>query len=320
MKNYYYYSAIRKTIVQFVDVFNDIRIERKDRYGVTTGYKKVPIKFGTKEKTWYWLNQKKDEEMLPMISVILSSVEYAPDRQTNNNKNVGKSSNINTGEILRFLNPVPYNFGFTLSIWSLHMIDVDQILEQILPYFSPTIFIKVDIPELSANFDFKVIFSGCSPDVTESMQDDEIRVLKWNLEFTVQGYLFKPVSDAKIIKKIINKFYTDQYSWSKRFMETEYTSGAGFEAESMYIKGEDPFYDIDVWQSSTLYEIGDVVKPTVSNGFSYMVINMLLPGQSGSIEPYWPDTLETPVEDGYLIWELYKDDEYFKMVKMEIFH
>ena len=171
-REYYYYNSIRKTIVQFLDVFKNIQIARHDAEGTVNGYSKVPIKFGIKEKVWYWIHEMKSDEMLPMMSVVLSSVEYASDRQTSKMRNVVKSTSISEGELSKFLNPIPYNFGFTMTIWSLHMVDVDQILEQILPYFTPTIFIRINIPELDATLDLKTIFQGCSPDVTTEMSDE----------------------------------------------------------------------------------------------------------------------------------------------------
>uniref|UniRef100_A0A6M3K7I9 Putative tail sheath stabilizer n=1 Tax=viral metagenome TaxID=1070528 RepID=A0A6M3K7I9_9ZZZZ len=232
MKTFYYYKALRRTIIQLLDVFNDIQISRYDTNGVITDTFKVPLKFAPKMTAWTWLYEKKDDEMLPIMSMQLNSVEFSPDRLGNRLKRIITSRNIDDGTIEKFLNPIPYNFGFQLSIWSLHMVDVDQILEQILPYFAPYIIMRINITELDATFDVKVIFNGCSPDITNEYTDEERRVLMWNLDFMVHGYLFQPSSDSALIKKIITNYYTNEDSFNDRSTESTFTSAASGESVS----------------------------------------------------------------------------------------
>jgi hypothetical protein len=320
---YYYYQSIRKTIIQFLDVFKAVQIARYSSNGTLVGYRKVPIKFGPKEKVWYWLHERKDDEILPMMSVTITSIDHAPERQTNKMRNVIKSETISSGEISKFINPIPYNISFALSIWSLHMVDIDQILEQILPFFTPNIFVKVNIPELDATLDIKVVFLACSPDVSMEMAEEDIRVLKWNIDFIVHTYLFQPLlTSNNMVKKIINKMYTNDTAWSHRFTESAFTSGAGpddFENESMYMKGVPTYFDEPTWEASTEYEIGDVIKPSDSNGYIYEVESVTIPGKSGTIEPTWPETKNTPVIDGNVVWLRYQHEEYKKLTELEYF-
>ena len=235
MRAYYYYKVIRKTIIQFLDIFNNIQIGRyREGAGAADGITleglyTVPLKFGPKQKTWYWIEERKDDEMLPMISVTLQGVEYASDRQGSKVATICKSKNIDSGTLARFLNPIPYNFNFQVTIWSLHMVDVDQILEQILPFFSPYIQIRISIPELSTVLDERVQFNGANPDVTFEMSDEERRVLMWNLDFQVQGYLFAPLQDpdtAGLVEQIIIQYYTDCGMFLDRDSSSEFTSSA----------------------------------------------------------------------------------------------
>jgi hypothetical protein len=41
------------------------------------------IKHSVKEKVYYWLNERKDDEMLPMITAYISAIDYAVDRKVN---------------------------------------------------------------------------------------------------------------------------------------------------------------------------------------------------------------------------------------------
>lgn len=266
MKTYYYYRALRKTIIQFLDLFNDIKIARYQSDGTTISkYVNVPLKFGPKEKIWYWLNERKNDEMLPIMSVIIESIDFDPSRLGNRLYNVTKSTSAEDLTMQRFVNPIPYNVGFTLSLWTLHMADADQILEQILPFFCPDLTMRTSISELDASFDIKVFFRSCSPDINVEMPDEDRRIVKWNLSFEVRTYLFKPIEEVGIIKKIIQKIYTSEDTWAYRGLytdgstETLFTSGAsGAEAESMFIKatpsgGEyynsdgDPYYEYEIF-------------------------------------------------------------------------
>jgi hypothetical protein len=109
------------------------------------------------------------------------------------------------------------------------MVDVDQILEQILPFFNPFIQIRITIPELSTTMDMRVQFTGASPDITFDMADEERRVLMWNLDFTVQGYLFQPLLDpdtAGLVEQIILQYYTDCGLFNLRDNTSQFTSAA----------------------------------------------------------------------------------------------
>jgi len=229
----------------FLDIFNDIQVSRYDTDGAITDTFKVPLKFSPKMKAWYWINERKDDEMLPIMSVQLTSVEFAADRMGNKLRRIVTSRTPSVGTLEKFLNPVPYNLGFQVGIWALHMVDVDQILEQILPYFTPHITMRIKISELDATLDVKVIFNSCSPDVSGEYTDEERRVLLWNMDFMVHGYLFQPISDVKLIKEIITKYYTDETTWEgNRFTETLFTSGASG-AESIATLHTGTGYDTD---------------------------------------------------------------------------
>lgn len=246
MKTYYYYKSLRKQIIQFLDIFNDIRIARYESDGSTIrSYLTIPLKLAPKQKVWYWIHERKDDEVLPIMSAMMQTCDYAADRQVNKSAQVVKTTTVSQKTVSRFLNPVPYNFGFQLSIWALYMVDIDQILEQILPYFNPYTMTKINIPELDATMDIKVVFQSCAPDNTFEMPDEERRKLLWNLDFQVQGYLFQPVTDSGIVQEIITNLYLDADRFNARSTETLFTTGAPVSGavETLWQKGED--YDAE---------------------------------------------------------------------------
>jgi hypothetical protein len=130
-------------------------------------------------------------------------------------------------------NFIPYNISFTLSMASLYMNETDQMLEQILPYFTPYVMTRVQVPEIDSHFDCKVILNGVSPDFEINMSDDEYRIVKWDLSFEVHSYLIKPVSDPSIINEIYLQFKDlDYYDPS-----TYPASGSAGLFETMHITG-----------------------------------------------------------------------------------
>lgn len=227
MRTYYYYKAFRKTIIQFMDVFNDIKVARYAPDGTTVlKYIDVPVKLAVKEKAWYWLNERKDDQMLPMINGWISSIDYATERKVNSNTTITNTTDTDNLTVSRYLLPVPYNLTFTLNIWSLHMSDIDQILEQLLPWFDPFIFIKMNIPELGCSYDIKVMFQSCTPEVSLEMADEDYRVINYTLDFLVETYLFKPISNSGIIEKIVASYYTNEDVFESRSFSSSTVSAA----------------------------------------------------------------------------------------------
>jgi len=254
VKQYYYYKVLRKTIVQFLDTFNDIQVARYDKDNNFEKYVEVPLKFSPKEKIWYWLAERKDYETLPIMSAAMTGVEFASDRATNRTQSIttvsgescagGAGPSVSAGTISSFLTPTPYDLTFQINIWTLYMADIDQILEQILPWFQPHIFVRVTIPEIKGSFDVKVIFEGASPDMEMEYTDDTFRVLKYTLDFRVQTMLFKPVEPTGYIEKIMINYYTDQGAFGSAVYEnttSTFTSAAS--GESQRLTGIDPYFD-----------------------------------------------------------------------------
>jgi hypothetical protein len=197
-------------IIQFLDAFNDIQVKRYEADGTTVRKLiTVPVKLSTKEKFYYWYNNRKDDEMLPTITAWLTTIDFATDRQVNSFFEMCSSFNEEDLTYQKFLHPVPYNFTFTMSIWSLHMTDIDQILEQILPFFAPYIFIRMKIDELNVEHDVKVVFQNATPEVSWEMADEEYRIINYSLDFQAQAWLFKPVeTTGGIIEKIYTNYIT----------------------------------------------------------------------------------------------------------------
>ena len=209
MKTYFWYKALRRTTIQFLDLLNDIKVAKYDNNGDIIKYVAVPLKLWPKTKTWMWLNDRKEDKSTPMMTCQLTGISYDDNRAAGVNFYNDFNKDVDLKIINRYLTPVPYNLDFRVMILCQYMVELDQILEQILPYFSPNVIMRISIEEIGVNYDVKVILDNCSPDVDSTMAEEDYRMLIWSLDFVVHGFMFKPITDSKIIDKIVVDVYTN---------------------------------------------------------------------------------------------------------------
>jgi len=236
MKQYFYYKCFRKTIIEFLNIFNDIRIAKYDTDGNILKYVNVPIKLAPKAKFYNWVYNRSHEKRLPIMSTEITGVKHS------NNRVSGKHEKnyIQTVEDGKkyYITPAPYDMDFELKIGTEYINESDQIIEQILPFFNPFVYTKLRIPEIEDEFNIKILFQGLSIDNPTDIAEDELRNIIWTLTFRVQTFLLQPIGDIEEIKKIIYKFYLDKESWAYRSSETEGPSGVGHDSEELFVKGE----------------------------------------------------------------------------------
>ena len=201
MDQFYSFNTIRKTTIQFLDIFNNIQIAKYNKNKEIVNYVRVPIKYGPKQKFYYWIYQRSHEKIFPIIGVHLSSVE-----PSFNEYGVNKNIKLLTENNSYYINNlIPCRFTYELSIAALYNTEIDQILEQIIPFFTPYISTRVNIPELDIYFDCKNILTSVSPEVDTDISEDNYRIINWNLSFDVKSYVLKPIYDTKIINEIYLK-------------------------------------------------------------------------------------------------------------------
>ena len=66
---------------------------------------------------------------------------------------------------------------------------------------------------LNIERDLKIVFAGdVSPDFGDSYERETDRMIEVSLQFTVEGFLYLPVSTNKIIKIINSEYFIDDVS------------------------------------------------------------------------------------------------------------
>jgi hypothetical protein len=197
----FYHNTIRRYVILFGTLFNDIHINRVDTDGSVTQTIKVPISYGPKEKMLARLdadpNLNRPAIVLPRMSFELTDLNYGPTRKLNT---IGKivAANPNDTNAAKYqYTPVPYDLNFILSIAVKNADDGTRILEQILPFFTPNWNSTVDlIPELGIKLDVPIVLNAVSSEDTYEGNFEERRSIVWTLSFTMKGYIFGPTRPA----------------------------------------------------------------------------------------------------------------------------
>jgi len=210
---YHYHEIIRKTIIAFGTLFNDIHIKHKDDTKVISDMK-VPLAYGPTQKFLAKLEQQADlnkpvQITLPRMSFEMTSIDYDSSRKTGVTQTFRA---VDGNTMKKVFMPVPYNIGFELSILCKLNDDALQIVEQILPNFQPAFNLTVDLVEsIGEKRDIPIVLNSVS------FQDDyegdfsTRRALIYRLQFTAKTYLFGPIADNPegLIRKVIVDNYAD---------------------------------------------------------------------------------------------------------------
>lgn len=147
MFTYCYGGYIRKTVVAFGTLFNNLYIEHPE--DSTEKRYRVPITYAPKEKFVRRLleessisNDTKIGIRLPQMSFALGQVAVDPNR---------RRTKVNTDIVdivgtqgKQMLVEVPLNLSFDLYIYTRHITDTLQIAEQIIPHFNPELILKIN--------------------------------------------------------------------------------------------------------------------------------------------------------------------------------
>ena len=211
---YYYHEIIRKTIISFGTLFNDIKIRHDDAAGNTYSELKVPLAYGPSQKFLARLEQQADLNKpvaitLPRMSFEMNNVSYDSSRKTGVTQTFKASDGTNVKKVFM---PVPYNIGFELNILTKLNDDALQIVEQILPYFQPSFNLTVDlVKSIGEKRDIPIVLDSIN------FQDDyegdfsTRRALIYTLGFTAKTYLFGPIAESSegLIKKVQVDYYAN---------------------------------------------------------------------------------------------------------------
>ena len=202
---HFYHATIKRIVSVFGTIFNNIVVGRHSGNKISN-ISRVPISYGPRQKFLARINQNLEEQRvaikLPRMSFEITSIEYDTSTKLNRlNKTI--TTGDSPGNRNSMFQSVPYTLGMQLNIMAKNQEDALQILEQILPTFSPEYTVAInDIEGAGSKTDVPFILNSVS--FTDDYEADMItrRTIIYTLDFTIRVRFAPDVSKASIIKRV----------------------------------------------------------------------------------------------------------------------
>ena len=212
---YYYHEIIRRTIISFGTLFNNIYIKHENDNGDDVSVIKVPIAYGPVQKFLARLDEKPDLRKkvaitLPRMSFEMTSIQYDSARKVSTVQTF-QANRTGVGPVKVYM-PAPYNIGIQLSIIAKYQDDMLQIIEQILPFFQPQFNLSIDlVNSIGEKRDIPIVLDGISMSDDYEGDFSTRRSLVYTLNFTAKTSLFGPIAESSdsLIKKVQVDYYTN---------------------------------------------------------------------------------------------------------------
>ena len=207
---YFYNEGLRRLTIAFGQIFNNIVVQTTSSTGAVTKRMRVPLAYAPKEKFLTRLEQQPSLDnrefaiTLPRIGFEISSLAYDPSRKLNK---VQKFRQVKDGEDGKVLNyqytPVPYNISYNLFCFTATAENGLQIVEQIVPFFQPDYTVTINmVPKLGIKRDVPIILNSVQYEDSYDGSFTNRRAVIYTLNFTAKTYLFGPMSNQKVVKKV----------------------------------------------------------------------------------------------------------------------
>lgn len=269
--SHFYHGSTRKIIVAFGTLFNNITVVRNAGKIIT-----VPLTYASKEVFFLTLKQnasmnKMNSMTLPRMGFIITNIGYDFERKQSS---IAKFSSESVDSLHRqkMFMPVPYNINIQLSIYSRNMNDGLQIIEQILPFFKPSFNITInELSDMSVMRDIPIILDTIThEDNSEMNVGDSVRLLRWDLDFTIKANFYGPVKNQSVIKHVYVDYHTSKDGVYQEKIDEQY---------KVSVDPEDAQFD-DVWvYNEEILSIEDnpIMTPTEDITASLPVIPPVVP-------------------------------------------
>lgn len=207
----FYHGIVRKCIIGFGRLFSDVYIDRKKTdpvNGELVQRIRVPLSYAPKEKWLVRIDEDPTLEnhtltSLPRMSFEIIAYTYDSLRKINRmqqmkNECVGADENGAT-----FVNtPVPYNIDMSLYIVTKTQEDALQIMEQILPWFTPEYTMTINaVDNMGIKLDVPVVLNSVI--VSDEFEGDfqTRRFVIHTINFQMKVSLFGPQTTQGVIGK-----------------------------------------------------------------------------------------------------------------------
>ena len=202
----FYNGSIRRMVVAFGSLFNQIYIDKAESSGTKTML--VPISYAPKEKYKVRLAgdpefQNPNQIVLPRMAFEITGYVYDSARKRNSlNRHVVRPTTSNPSGVDYTFAEVPYNIDFALYIYVRNMEDGLRIVEQILPFFAPEFVVTVNFDDINRKVDVPIYLNSVSSEEDYEGDFETRRSIIFTLNFTMKTYLFGAKKNYKEIRVV----------------------------------------------------------------------------------------------------------------------
>ena len=210
MFGYFYNQSLRKLVIGFGTLFNNISVDHVDPDGGSDLNIRVPITYASQEKFIRRFLEPSSineglriENQLPRMSYIMTTIQADPSRRRNTNTpSFSRPTSNCTDNPLVIAEEVPVNIGFSLFIYTRHIDDTLQIVEQIMPYFNPQHMITMDLNAAKPGVNIPITMVSNS--ISERYDGDfsTRRVNISSFTFVAKSYIFGKVQSGTVIDSV----------------------------------------------------------------------------------------------------------------------
>lgn len=214
---WFYHKRVRTAVAVFGSLFNNIYVLRKNSSGETISQVKVPLAYAPRRDFIARLNEMNNGEQaerrvamkLPRMSFEIVSLVYDATRQLPKLNNFSQSITDSITQRRKMYSSAPYTLVFQLSIYAKSQDDGLQIVEQILPYFTPQYTVSVkpfsDIPSLTEDMPITIQAVALEDNYEGAIGDR--RTIVYTLDFEVKLNLHGPLNETKIIRDVTSNIF-----------------------------------------------------------------------------------------------------------------
>lgn len=213
---YFYNETIRKAIAVFGTLFNEIYVGRTDASGNLSNEQRVPLAYGPKQKFLERIQERPDLESekvaikLPRMSFYDEAPVFDPENQRSSlQKTTFPSSSPGENVAAVVYRPAAYRIPFELSIYARNNNEALQIVEQIIPYFKPSLGLKMKPIEGFGDVvdSAKIILQSVGKEDTYEGGFTERRAIIYTLSFDFILNIYGKVNnDSAVIKTVAIDF------------------------------------------------------------------------------------------------------------------
>lgn len=217
---HFFFDTISTYSIAFGDLFNNLKVQVVDTTVSPNKIieKRVPLSYSHKLHWYLRKYQSLPDDFnvsttLPRMVFSFNGIDAAyGERGTNKFERIVGDVNW-TNEMTTWMQHcTPYTFIFTLSIWTKYQSEMNQLLEQILPFFNPSRNIHVkEIPILNIYRTCRISLGAIAQEhAVEFESESGDRILNYSMDFQIDGYMYPPIQQSALPTNLLMRYYDSQ--------------------------------------------------------------------------------------------------------------